>query len=249
MGSLRAELIKLRRSSSWVVVVVLPMMAVATGAANTVFSRGGLEDGWHTLWLRTVVFHGLFPLAVGVAVLSSLVWRVEHRGGNWNALMGREVSSRDVVTSKVTVIVALTAAMQVVLLLGVIVVGKVMFGLPGMMPSRYVLVGGIIVVASIPVAALQSGLSMSVTSFAAPVAVASVGAGAAVVLLLARFDLAVPLVPYAVLGRATRLGTGTFDDGGTITAGAVIMIVVGAVIVGAAIIIASAAAVDRRDIR
>lgn len=248
MGSLRAELIKLRRSSSWVVVAGLPMMAVATGAANTVFARG-LEDGWHTLWLRTVVFHGLFPLAVGVAVLSSLVWRVEHRGGNWNALMSRGVSSRDVVTSKVMVIVALTAAMQVALLLGVIVVGKVMFGLPGMIPFRYVLACGVIVVASIPVAALQCGLSMLVASFAAPVAMAVVGAGAAVALLLARIDLAVPLVPYAVLGRATRLGTGTFDDDGTISAGAVIVIVVCAVIVGAVITIVSVVAVDRRDIR
>ncbi|MEE2045718.1 ABC transporter permease, partial [Nocardiopsis tropica] len=83
MGSVRAEFLKLRRSMSWVVVVLLPLTAVVAGAVNTVVAGEPLEDHWHTLWLRVAVFYGLFPLALGVAVLASLVWRVEHRGGNW----------------------------------------------------------------------------------------------------------------------------------------------------------------------
>lgn len=71
---LLAELLKLRRSQPLLVVIGLPLVVTGTGIINTLFSRRGLEDGWNTLWLRTVGFHGLFPLVLGVAILASLVW-------------------------------------------------------------------------------------------------------------------------------------------------------------------------------
>ncbi|WP_017569000.1 ABC transporter permease [Nocardiopsis halotolerans] len=249
MGSVRAEFLKLKRSLSWAVVVLLPLMAVVTGAANTVISGEPLEGDWHTLWMRVVVLYGLFPLAVGVAALASLVWRVEHQGGNWNALMGRRVSTPHVVVGKVAVLAALTAAMQAVLVVGVVVVGKVVFALPGVLPPRYLLVSVVIVLACVPVAALQSGLSMLMRSFAAPVAVALLGASTGVLLLVARFEVLTVLVPYGLVSRATQLGTGTFMDGGSVTAGAVA--VFGVLALGLAVVVTagSVAVLDRRDIR
>src|SRR5699024_4040892 len=160
MGAVRAEFLKLKRSLSWDVVVLLPLMAVITGGTNTLASGQQMGEGWHTLWMRVVVFYGQFPLAVGVAVLASLVWRVEHQGGNWNALMGSKVSSFDVVVAKTAVLVSLAAALQAVLMGGVILAGKLVFALPGVLPPRYFLVSVVIIVACLPVAALQSGLSM-----------------------------------------------------------------------------------------
>jgi hypothetical protein len=249
MGSVRAEFLKLKRSLSWAVVVLLPLTAVITGAANTVVSGKPLEDDWHTLWMRVVVLYGLFPLAIGVAALASLVWRVEHHGGNWNALMGRRVSTLHVVVGKTAVLAVLVAVMQTVLVVGVVVVGKVMFALPGMLPSQYLLVSVVIVLACLPVAALQSGLSMLMRSFAAPVAVALLGASTGVLLLVARLEVLVVLVPYGLIGRATQLGTGAFADGGSITAGVVIAVVAPALGLTAAVTAGSAAVLDRRDIR
>jgi hypothetical protein len=249
MGSLRAEFIKLKRSLSWAVVVLLPMMAVVTGAVNTVVSGQEFEQGWHTLWLRVLVFYGLFPLAVGVAALASLVWRVEHRGGNWNALMGRRVSSAEVVVGKFAVLAVLAGAMQAALVAGVVVAGKLMFGLPGMLPPRYFAVSAVIVLACLPVAALQSGLSMLMRSFAAPVAVALLGATSGVLLLVARLEASALLLPYGLVSRATQLGTGTFGDGGTVTAGAMGAIAAAALVLTAAVLAGTAAVLDRRDIR
>jgi hypothetical protein len=249
MGSLRAEFIKLKRSLSWAVVVPLPMMAVVTGAVNTVVSGQEFEQGWHTLWLRVLVFYGLFPLAVGVAALASLVWRVEHRGGNWNALMGRRVSSAEVVVGKFAVLAVLAGAMQAALVAGVVVAGKLMFGLPGMLPPRYFAVSAVIVLACLPVAALQSGLSMLMRSFAAPVAVALLGATSGVLLLVARLEAPALLLPYGLVSRATQLGTGTFGDGGTVTAGAMGAIAAAALVLTAAVLAGTAAVLDRRDIR
>ncbi|RZT85847.1 hypothetical protein EV383_2734 [Pseudonocardia sediminis] len=247
MGSLRAEFGKLRRSLSWAVVVLLPLTAIVSGTATTLASGAALAQGWHTLWLRVVVFHGLFPLAAGIAVLASLVWRVEHRGSNWNALMGRSTSSLGVVAGKAAVLAALVAAMQVVLVAGTVLAGKTAFGLPGFLPARYLLVSVLVVLACLPVAALQSALSMLMRSFAAPVAVALLGAAASVGLLMTAGGGAV-VVPYALLTRTTQLGTGTFADTGPVTAGVVAVLVVASVVLTAAVVAVSAAVLDRRDI-
>jgi hypothetical protein len=249
MGSVRAEFVKLKRSMSWAVVLLLPLMAVITGAANTVVSGKDLDEGWHTLWLRVVVFYGLFPLAVGVAALASLVWRVEHQGGNWNALMGRQVSSRQIVLGKMAVLGVLAAAMQAVLVVGVVVAGKVMFALPGFLPPRYLLASVVIVLACLPVAAVQSGLSMLMRSFAAPVAVALLGATVGAVLLVIGLEVPAFAVPYGLVGRATQLGTGTFVDSGDVTAGVVTASVAAALTLTAVVIAAAASLLDRRDIR
>ncbi|NKY96383.1 ABC transporter permease [Nocardiopsis alborubida] len=249
MGSVRAEFLKLKRSLSWVVVVLLPLLAVLTGAANTAVSGQPLEGDWHTLWMRVVVFYGLFPLAVGMAVLASLVWRVEHQGGNWNALMGRKVSSFHVVVGKTAVLAVLAAAMQAVLVAGVIVVGKLVFALPGTLPPRYLLASVVVVLACVPVAALQSGLSMLMRSFAAPVAVALLGATSGVLLLVTRLEPVAVTLPYGLLSRATQMGTGMFADTGSVTTGLVSVVVAVALGLTAVLTVGAAAVLDRRDIR
>ncbi|MFP5068882.1 ABC transporter permease [Pseudonocardia nantongensis] len=249
MGSVRAELIKLKRSMSWAVVVALPLMAVLSGAGNSLASGRALDEGWHTLWLRVVVFYGLFPLAIGIAALASLVWRVEHRGGNWNALMARPVSSLQIVVGKAAVLGLLVAAMQVVLVVAVVLVGKLAFGLPGLLPARYLLAGVLIVLACLPVAALQSALSMLMRSFAAPIALALLGAITSVLFLVTEIDVLITIVPYALLGRATQLGTGTFADSGTITTGIVALLAVASATLTALTVAATSVGLERRDIR
>lgn len=248
MGSVYAEFLKLKRSLAWVVVVALPLMAVLTGAANSL-AAGQLAQGWDTLWLRVVVFYGLLPLPLGVAVLASLVWRVEHRGGNWNALMSRPVPSWQVVAGKLVVVAVLVAAMQAVLLVAVVAMGKLVFDLPGVLPARYVVAGLVAAVACLPVAAVQSGLSMLMRSFAAPIAVALVGAAGSLVLVLTGAQTLAMVVPYALTARATQLGTATFLDSGTMSAATVIPVVTAALVTTAALVAVTAAVLDRRDIR
>lgn len=248
MGAIRAELVKLRRSLSWAVVVFLPLMAVVTGVVNTLVSGQQPGDGWHTLWMRIVVFYGLFPLAAGVAVLASLVWRVEHQGGNWNALMGRVTSSLDIVVAKTAVTAALAAALQAVLVVGVIVAGKLVFDLPGLLPPRYLAVSVVIVVACLPLAALQSGLSMLMRSFAAPVAVALAGATVGTLLLLTRVEAPSLLLPYGLVSRATQVGTGAFADDGSVALPSLGVLVAVALALTVALVAGAAVLLDRRDV-
>lgn len=249
MSAFLAELVKLKRSLSWAVVALLPIVMVASGSVMTLLDGGGLEDGWHTLWMRSFVFYGLFPLSVGISILASLVWRAEHRGSNWNALMAGPTASLRIVLSKAGIVAVLAAAMQLVAVLVVIALGKLAFGLPGLLPPQYLLVSLVIVVASLPVALLQSWLSMQMRSFAAPVAIAFLGSGFSAFLLVAGVDGAIFVSPYAALSRATQLGTATFADTGDITAGILAAIAGASLLLSTALAAANAFVLERVDAR
>jgi hypothetical protein len=144
--------------------------------------------------------------------------------------------------------------MQVVLLVTAIALGKLVFGLPGMLPADYFVSSAVIMMACIPVAALQSGLSMLMRSFGAPIAVAFVGAGASTMALLIDIK-AVSVVPYAVATQATQLGTSlvvgraTSFDAAAISPGSVFFLVATALALTAVIVAGTTAILDRRDIR
>lgn len=206
MNVIQTEFMKLKGSLSWLVVVLLPVMAVLSGSLSTLSSGGEFEDGWHTLWIRSIGFYGMALLPIGVGILASLVWRPEHRNGNWNALMSQSVPTHQVVLSKVVAISTLTAAMQVVMLLTVLLLGKLAFEMRGWLPGTYWLGSLLIVVGCIPVVALQSAFSTFLRSFAAPVAIALVGAGASTVALMVGVPAAIAS-PYALATYTTQLGT------------------------------------------
>lgn len=249
MNAIGAELVKLKRSLSWAVVVLLPITLVVSGSVMTLIDGRPLEDGWHTLWMRSIVFYGLFPLAVGIAILASLIWRAEHRGSNWNALMSGPTSSLRIVLAKATVIGMLAAIMQVLAVATTIVLGKLVFQLPGFLPGEYLIAAVVIIVACFPVAVLQSWLSMLMRSFAAPVAVAFVGAGISAFLLVLKLTPAIFISPYATVSRATQLGTSTFADTGEVTGPVVALIIGAALILSAVLTTADTAILERGDTR
>ena len=49
MNVWKAELIKLRRASAWVVVLVVPVLAVVMGTANFILNAGVLTQPWACL--------------------------------------------------------------------------------------------------------------------------------------------------------------------------------------------------------
>jgi hypothetical protein len=215
----------------------------------TLLDGGPLEDGWHALWMRSFVFYGLFPLPVGIAILASLVWRPEHRGSNWNMLMTGTAPAVRIVVAKTTVIAVLAAYMQLVALATVLALGRFAFGLPGLPPGQYGFALVLIMVGCVPVAAVQSWLSMVLRSFAAPVAIAFVGAGVSTAVLLIVETAPVLFVsPYAVVTRATQLGTATFADSGTVTPGTATVIAAAAIVLTAAATALQTAVLARRDV-
>ena len=75
---LRAELIKLKRSSLWVIAVILPLLAVTTGSLNYWGNREVLDQAWASL------FGQVFPLLWNVSIYPWGWGCLRQPPGEWN---------------------------------------------------------------------------------------------------------------------------------------------------------------------
>lgn len=214
MSMVHTELTKAHGSLSWLVIFTLPILSVLSGSIGTLTTGSELDGGWDTLWIRSIGFYGMTILPVGIAILASLAWKTEHTPGNWNALMSQPVHMLRIVASKASVVAIFAALMQVVLVSTIVVIGKLGLGLDGMLPATYWMSSLLVIIACIPVAALQSLLSMTISSFAIPVAIDLVATGMSTAALMVGVPGAL-LSPYALATYATQLGTTLVGDAST----------------------------------
>ena len=247
MSSIIIEFLKLRRSASWGVVLVLPTVSVLCACVLVRPTDWQLPSAASDVYKRQV----LLPVSLGV--LASLVWRVEHQGSNGLALMSAPVTTGRTVAAKATAAWLLAAVMQLVLVLAATAVGSLVLGLPGVLPLRYLVAGLLIAVACAPVCALQSGLSAFTRSFAVPVAIGLALTGAGTAMLLARVPAAW-LLPHALVTRTTQIGA-TSEGAALVFAAQELTWTSAAVTVGisaalsAVVVLATSVALERSDTR
>ncbi|OLO90624.1 ABC transporter [Actinomyces naeslundii] len=247
MSSVIIEFLKLRRSASWGVVLVLPTVSVLCAC---VLVR---PTDWQLLWVRSIGFYGMVLLPVSLGVLASFVWRVEHQGSNGLALMSGPVPTWRTVAAKAAAAWLLAAVMQFVLMLAATTVGALVLGLPGILPSRYLVAGLLIAVACAPVCALQSGLSAFTRSFAVPVAIGLALTGVGTTALLVHIPAAW-LLPHALVTRTTQIGA-TSDGAALVFAAQDLNWTSAAVTVGisaalsAVVVLVTSTVLDRADFR
>lgn len=231
-GSLiTVEILKLKRSAVWVVAVLLPLLAVITGSVNYVMNPEALTQGWVSLSSQVTLFYSIMFFSLGVALLASAAWRVEHRGTSWNAMRTTSHSPVAVVTAKTLAIVVPTAAMQVVLMALTWVVGMCL-GLGPAIPASFVAAGALSVVVAMPLVALQSLLSMLMRSFAAPVALCFGGCVMGFGLLAGQSPL-IYASPQGIISRCLTLGSSAVSDAGGLDAGGVLPVLAAAAALGA----------------
>jgi hypothetical protein len=217
---LRAELVKLKRSATWLIALVLPLLAVTTGTINFAGNADTLDGGWVSFTSQVTLFYGLLFFSVGIGLLAATVWRIEHRGTNWNLLLTTTRRPVELVLAKIVVVAVPVAVMQAVLVAGTLLSGVLVLRLDGGIPWRFALVGALSVVAALPLIALQSLLSMLLRSFAAPVAVCLLGCvlGVATVTSVTLRPLSYVL-PQAINTRALNLGSTALAGSGGLTVG------------------------------
>jgi hypothetical protein len=241
---LRAELVKLKRSSTWLVAFVLPLLAVITGTVNYARNADLVGPGWASFTSQVVLFYGLLFFSMGVSVLAATVWRVEHRGTNWNLLLTATRQPVRLVLAKVVAVTVPVCFMQGVLVLATLVSGVAVLGLPGGFPWRFALVGALAVVAALPLVALQSLLSMLLRSFAAPVAICFVGCVVAVAAVTSTgLRPLAHVLPQAITTRAINLGSSAIAQSGALTVADALPILLTAVALAAVLTLAGAAAI------
>ncbi len=234
-----AELIKLKRSSTWIIALVLPLLAVVTGTVNYVVNSETLDAGWSSFISQVTLFYGLLFSSMGIALLAATVWRIEHRGTNWNLLLTSTRQSIKLVLAKVVVIVVAVACMQGVLVAGTLSSGALVLRLDDGIPWEFPLVGVLAIAAALPLITLQSLLSILLKSFAAPVALCLAGCafGVASVTSVGLRPVSY-LLPQAINTRALSLGSTALAESGGLTLSHSAMILFPAIAI-AAIVVAS----------
>lgn len=213
-----AELIKLKRSRTWLIALVLPLLAVTTGTINLANNAKMLNAGWDSFTSQVTLFYGLLFYSIGIGMLAATTWRMEHRGTNWNLLLTTTRTPLILILAKIAVITIAVAFMQLVLVVGALLSGALILRFDGNIPWRFALVGIIAVIAAIPLIAAQSLLSMLLKSFAVPVALCFVGCIVAVAAVTSETLRPLSFVlPQALNTRALNLGSTALAGSGALS--------------------------------
>mgnify|MGYP000314925981 FL=1 len=246
-----AELVKLKRSSVWVIAAILPLLAVTLGTINLANNRDVLDSGWESFTSQVVLFYGMLFSSLGVALLASSVWRTEHRGTNWNLLLTTTLRPSRLVAAKAGVIAVVVAFMQLVLVVSTFTSGVLVLDLDGALPWQFAIVAALAVVAALPLIAAQSLISMLLKSFAAPVAICLLGSVIGIATITsATLRPFSAVIPQAINTRALTLGsTASLAESGGLTSGDVAPLLGTAVILAVALLLTTVAAIRTIKLR
>ncbi len=165
MRCIRAENRKLRRSPIWLLFLAVPAISAIYGTFNYRMNQGILTHGWYDLWTQYTLFYALFFFAPLIGVYAAYLWRLEHRGHNWNLIMTAPVRPFALYAAKFCrgKMALLT---QIWLLALFLIGGKLGAGLTGFPASEILLwlLRGF-AVGSLPIIAIQLLLSMIIRNF------------------------------------------------------------------------------------
>lgn len=204
----RAEILKLKRSATWIIALILPLLAVTTGTINLTNNPDALDAGWASFTSQVTLFYGLLFFSIGIGLIAATAWRMEHHGTNWNLVLTATRRPITLVVSKLAVIMLPVAFMQLVIVIGTFTSGTLILHLDGPVPWQFALVGLISVIAALPLIAIQSLLSMLVRSFAAPVALCLLGCVVGVAAVTSEVLRPLSFIwPQAINTRALNLGS------------------------------------------
>lgn len=203
--AIRAEQMKLHRSTVWLAFVILPLLPAVMGTFNYLQNLQILENGWYSLWTQHTLFTCYFFLPALIGVYCSYLLRLEHSHHNWNMVMTAPVPAAALYWAKLLAAAAMVVLTQVWIGVLFVLSGK-LAGLPGLPPAELALwlLSGIL--GGVVVSALQLCISLVIRSFAVPVGVALAGGVAGLAALAKGYGA---WMPYALIALGMRANNPT----------------------------------------
>lgn len=186
-----AENIKLRHSFIFPACIVIPVIPAIMGTFNYLQNTEILTEGWYSLWTQLTLFYACFFYAPLIALYCSYLWRLEHRGSNWNVLMSSPVPVPCVFFAKLAIVCKVTVLTQLWMGILFLICGK-LTRLPGLPPAEIILWLLRGTLAAVAIGALQLFLSMVIRSFSVPIAIALIGSVSGMLLSNKGFGLCWP---------------------------------------------------------
>jgi lantibiotic transport system permease protein len=127
--AIQMEFQKIRRSNSWLLMVIAPLLMVGFGTYNFVryndiYLRGNAIPVEKLLG-QIVNFYGLLLLPLSIGVLTVWLARIEHSENNWKYLFTLPINRVHVYISKLIVHTLLVGLSMLVLYIGIISAGNI----------------------------------------------------------------------------------------------------------------------------
>ncbi|MGG1634027.1 ABC transporter permease [Paenibacillus sp. FSL K6-3182] len=165
-----AERIKLFKTFIWILIPLSSLLSLALGMLIS-FDSPDASAQYALLIASMASFHAMLFLPILTGILSAFVCRYEHVGGGWKQLLTLPVSRIGLYFAKFSVVAVLLAITQL-LFLGAVIIAATYQGIDGPLPWAMLLKGvGSGWLACLPLAALQLLVSVSWSSFAAPLVI------------------------------------------------------------------------------
>lgn len=171
---IKSELLKLKGSKIWLLVLIIPTLGVLLGAGNYYMNIGMLTKEWFSLWTQVSLFYSAFFYPAVIAVCAAYLCRLEHLNKNWNRTMTVPVTQGCVYLGKLTAASLLVIAVQLVMVAGYLLAGY-LFGFRSALPFEFwgwILRGTL---GAITLTSLQVLLSIKLRSFATSVGICLFG--------------------------------------------------------------------------
>lgn len=168
---LRSELLKLRKSSVWLLIFVSPILSLLLGLGELNAFPEVEQAQWTATLGVMAISHTILFLPLLTGVFSSFICRYEHVGGGWKQLLSLPVSRGKVYFTKLFIVSLLIALIQLLFVVALLFIGW-MKGFSTDIPWGTIsasVFGGWL--ACLPLIALQMFVSVAWSSFAAPLAV------------------------------------------------------------------------------
>lgn len=170
---LAAERLKLFKSFIWILIPLSPLLSLAIGMLMTLDVPESAGSCAQYAQLTSIMssFHALLFLPILTGILSAFVCRYEHVGGGWKQLLTLPVSRVGLYLAKFSAVALLLAITQL-LFLAAVVLAATHQGIIDGLPWDILFIGvGSGWLACLPLAALQLLVSVSWSSFAAPLVI------------------------------------------------------------------------------
>ena len=120
----RAELMKIRRSLIWLIVIAIPLLIALPLYIG--LARSPIPVAWHYLTGIICQVWSWFLLPMSVTIITALMGQVEHRYNTWSYMMSLPQSKRLVLLTKALMAVLIIALMS--LLIFVVSIGASVLG-------------------------------------------------------------------------------------------------------------------------
>lgn len=168
LHSIQAEKIKLSHSMVWLVLFILPPIAVFLGTGNYWMNRSMLTKEWYSLWTQLLLFYGYFICPIIISILCSYLFRLENFNHNWNKLLTMPVSAPCTIFSKLISASILAILAHCLITILYLVVGLFLHFKTGI-PKEFLnwfLCG---ILSTIAICTVQLTLSLIIRNFAVPI--------------------------------------------------------------------------------